>query len=196
MAFDNNNNNNNNNENEKTPLVQAAAQPQLQPVQSVQYNLQPQQQQQQQQQQFYYPPLQQQQYVYQQQIPQHQSQTYVAAPPGYVYAPAPQYQIAPQYQPTPIIVEKCHTQKTHTSKDLTGAIIIFILGFFVSCVWLAGCLYFRSKEPVARGLGILSVVLFVIGVIVAIIILSVALAGSTSYSYYNYSSESSSYYYN
>ncbi|KAM9981938.1 hypothetical protein ACTFIY_004247 [Dictyostelium cf. discoideum] len=187
MAFDNNNNN----ENEKTPLVQSAAtQPQVQPIQAVQYNnLQPQQ--------FYYPPIQQQQqFVYQQQIPQQQqqSQTYAAPPPGYVYAPAPQYQIAPQYQPTPIIVEKCHSQKSHTSKDTTGAIIIFILGFFVSCVWLAGCLYFRSKEPVARGLGILSVVLFVIGVIVAIIVLSVALAGSSTYLYYNYSSESSSYY--
>jgi len=96
------------------------------------------------------------------------------AQPGYVS----------NYQPAPVIVER-HSGSNTTGRDTTGALIIFVCGFFLSCVWLAGCMYFRSREPLARGLGILSVCLFLIGVIVAIIVLSVMLSNTSSYYYYN-----------
>ncbi|KAF2077419.1 hypothetical protein CYY_001268 [Polysphondylium violaceum] len=153
------------------------------------------------------------QQVAQQPIPYSEAQ--YAAPVGYQYgaapyngsanfAPLPSQQQQPQngnyypvyqgqyvqpgyvnnYQPAPVIVER-HSGSTTSGRDTTGALIIFVCGFFLSCVWLAGCMYFRSREPLARGLGILSVCLFLIGVIVAIIVLSVMLSNTNSYYYYN-----------
>ncbi|EGC39287.1 hypothetical protein DICPUDRAFT_93629 [Dictyostelium purpureum] len=183
---------------EKTPLIsqQQQQQPEQQQPQVQQQQVQQPQslqhpqlvipqaiQQPYQQQQFYYPQYVQPTIIYQ------NGEQYVAQapPPGYVY------QTVPAYQPPPIVVEKKRCEShNQTNKDTTGAVIIFILGFFISCIWLAGCMYFRSPNKLARGLGILSVVFFCVGVIVAIIVLSVALASSQPYQ--NFSSSSSFFY--
>ncbi|KYQ91689.1 hypothetical protein DLAC_07466 [Tieghemostelium lacteum] len=52
-----------------------------------------------------------------------------------------------------------HSDHHHHSKDVTYSIIFFILGFFISCLWLVNIKYLKSHEHSARGFAIASLVL-------------------------------------
>ncbi|KYR02966.1 hypothetical protein DLAC_00449 [Tieghemostelium lacteum] len=144
----------------------------------------------------------------QQQQPQQQEQQFVGYPPQYAYAvpypqtnytgsynapPPPGFYQGNTFQPNPVVITTSHSSHCRdSSADITGALIIFIGGFFLSCIWLAAFMYLKSTHSTARFLSIASITLFFISLIVAIIVISVMLSAPTYY--YSYSSESSSYY--
>ncbi|GAM26147.1 hypothetical protein SAMD00019534_093220 [Acytostelium subglobosum LB1] len=95
-------------------------------------------------------------------------------PPGYYQAYVPAAAIITT---TTVEDAPAHGSRSYFhAEEVTGALIIFLCGFFLSCIWLAGCIYFRSKNSTARALGILSVVLFILSFILAIIIISIIVA--------------------
>eukprot|EP01133_Synstelium_polycarpum_P018867 gene18867-22567_t len=106
--------------------------------------------------------------------PAYQGQ-YVAPPPGY-YGQASAVEVV-------VEEKKCNRSYFH-AEDITGALIIFILGFFLSC------------NSTARALGILSVVFFLIfAILVATIIVIAVTVGVRNPQDWSSDSSSSSYYY-
>ncbi|EFA74908.1 hypothetical protein PPL_11942 [Heterostelium album PN500] len=77
--------------------------------------------------------------------------------------------------------ENCKRRGYFHAEEVTGALIIFLCGFFLTCIWLAGCIYFKSKNSTARALGILSVILFTVFTIISVVLISIIFtqAGNT-----------------
>jgi len=76
--------------------------------------------------------------------------------------------------------------------DLLPAILIFVLGWFVVCVWLGGFAYINSPNKTAKVLGIFSIVMYFVSVvcvvwwiIYATVIVSAAVSNAADY-YYGY----------
>jgi len=77
--------------------------------------------------------------------------------------------------------------------DLLPAILIFVLGWFVVCVWLGGFAYINSPNKTAKVLGIFSIVMYFLSVvcvvwwvIYATVIVGAAVSNAYDYYYYNY----------
>ncbi|KAM9951451.1 hypothetical protein ACTFIT_002130 [Dictyostelium discoideum] len=76
---------------------------------------------------------------------------------------------SPQYYPPPnaIITISVDDDESHFNSSL----IIFILGFFVSCIWLINIRYLKSNNKNAKALATASIVLFVISIILGFFII-------------------------
>jgi len=58
-------------------------------------------------------------------------------------------------------------------EDLLPAVLIFVFGWFICCIWFANFRYMKSQNPTARLLAIFSAVMAVlssIGIVVGIIV--------------------------
>eukprot|EP01113_Clastostelium_recurvatum_P010080 TRINITY_DN1493_c0_g1_i1.p1 TRINITY_DN1493_c0_g1~~TRINITY_DN1493_c0_g1_i1.p1 ORF type:complete len:106 (-),score=21.99 TRINITY_DN1493_c0_g1_i1:116-433(-) len=75
--------------------------------------------------------------------------------------------------PAPVVI--VHTQTTKED-DLAGPIVVFILGFFVWCVWLAGFAWIKSSNSTKRVLGILSVVFFFVYLVILVVVIAVVVS--------------------
>jgi len=105
-------------------------------------------------------------------------------------------------QPAPVTTTQTivNVSRPPGDDDLLPAILIFVLGWFVVCVWLGGFAYLRSPNKTAKILGILSVVMYFVSVVCVvwwIIYATVIVASAVSsvydgYYYYDYGY----YYYN
>jgi len=73
-------------------------------------------------------------------------------------------------QPQPNVV---YVTQPAPQDDLNSALIIFIIGWFLCCVWAVGFKYIKSKQANVRALGIASVVMFFLTTIAVIIIIIV-----------------------
>ncbi|KAN0047990.1 hypothetical protein ACTA71_002381 [Dictyostelium dimigraforme] len=94
--------------------------------------------------------------------------------------PPPKYQPPP---PPPNVIVKAFEDENH----FNSALAVFIVGFFISCLWLINIRYLKSKDKNTKTLANVSIVLFVIYIIFVIIIIIASSVSTTSYSQnYNY----------
>ncbi|KAK5580803.1 hypothetical protein RB653_000827 [Dictyostelium firmibasis] len=111
----------------------------------------------------------------QQQLPQ---QTFTA--PMYIQQQHPQY-----LQPIPNVIVK--TVPVEDESHFNSSLIVFILGFFISCLWLINIRYLKSKNKNAKTLATVSLVMFVVYIVfVFILIVATSASGSYSNTRYNY----------
>ena len=116
------------------------------------------------------------------------------------YPPQGQPYVAPPTATTTVIA----VAPQNHDQDLMMSAIIFIMGWFLICIWLGGFGYIKSPNPTARILGILSVSLYFFYTLFWIIFgiaygIALANAASTASYYYSsarcYNSYSGYYYY-
>ncbi|EFA78780.1 hypothetical protein PPL_08243 [Heterostelium album PN500] len=118
------------------------------------------------------------QYQGQQQPPVYYNQGYPPQQQGYpsqAYPPQQQGYPAQQYQPQYATVDiSAHHQITCKSeRDYNHMLVIFLVGFCFSIVWIGGFWYLKSPNKTARTLAIISIVLFFVGLIISIILLGI-----------------------
>jgi len=73
--------------------------------------------------------------------------------------------------------------------DLLPSILIFVLGWFVVCVWLGGFAYINSPNKTAKVLGIFSIVMYFVSVVCVvwwIVYATVIVGAAVSSAYYDY----------
>ncbi|KAN0012677.1 hypothetical protein ACTFIU_007988 [Dictyostelium citrinum] len=92
----------------------------------------------------------------------------------------------PQYYPPPNVIVK--TIPVEDESHFNSSLIIFILGFFISCLWLINIRYLKSKNKNAKTLATVSIVMFIIYIIfIFILIIASSVSSGTSYNgNYNY----------
>ncbi|EGC31606.1 hypothetical protein DICPUDRAFT_156516 [Dictyostelium purpureum] len=104
--------------------------------------------------------------------PQPQPQVYNAQ---YYQQPAqPAVYGQPAYASTTVSVTSSH-HKSHCNDDhhVLPAVILFVLGWFFYIPWIINIMYIKSKNGMAKGFAIASVVFFFIGIIITVIYLIV-----------------------
>ncbi|KAM9972725.1 hypothetical protein ACTFIR_012093 [Dictyostelium discoideum] len=88
---------------------------------------------------------------------------------------------SPQYYPPP------NVNKTICVDDdeshFNSSLIFFILGFFISCLWLINIRYLKSKNKNAKTLATVSIALFIISMVLFLILIISSAGASSTYSY-------------
>ncbi|KAM9979469.1 hypothetical protein ACTFIY_008733 [Dictyostelium cf. discoideum] len=85
---------------------------------------------------------------------------------------------SPQYYPPPnVTISVVDDDESHFNYSL----IIFILGFFFSCIWLINIRYLKSKNKNAKTLATVSIVLFIISMVLFFILIISSAGASTTY---------------
>ncbi|EAL71706.1 hypothetical protein DDB_G0271152 [Dictyostelium discoideum AX4] len=86
---------------------------------------------------------------------------------------------SPQYYPPP------NVNKTISADDdeshFNSSLIIFIIGFFFSCIWLINIRYLKSKNKNAKTLATASIVLFIISMVLFLILIISSAGASSTY---------------
>ncbi|KAM9996975.1 hypothetical protein ACTFIZ_001916 [Dictyostelium cf. discoideum] len=89
--------------------------------------------------------------------------------------------VSPQYYP-PSNVNKTISVNDDES-HFNSSLIFFILGFFISCLWLVNIRYLKSNNKNAKTLATVSIALFIISMVLAFILIISSAGSSRTYTY-------------